>query len=92
MGFEQPQLFDVPLVATGWEDLYFTLNPTPSVSQNQLREILYDHLTTRRVSEVEYEKLPDEAKSRMIEECKRPATVGLGRVDPLTGLPQADGR
>ena len=97
VGFEQPQLFDVPLVATGWEDLYFTLNPTPSVSQNQLREILYDHLVTRRVSEISYEKLPDEAKSRIIEEDRRPGTVGLGRVDPLTGLwhpvlPQADGR
>lgn len=86
VGFEQPQLFDVPLVVTGREDLYFTLNPTPEVDQNQLREILYDHLVSRRVFEVEYEKLPAEAKSRIIEEGRRPGTVGLGRVDPLTGL------
>jgi adenosine tuberculosinyltransferase len=86
VGFEQPQLFDVPLVATGWEDLYFTLNPTPEVGKDQLREILYDHLVTRRVPEAEYEKLPDEAKSRIIDEIRRAGTVGLGRVDPLTGL------
>ena len=86
VGFEQPQLFDVPLVATGWEDLYFTLNPTPEVGQNQLREILYDHLVTRRVSEVRYEGLPEEAKARIADESRRALTVGIGRVDPLTGL------
>ena len=86
VGFEQPQLFDVPLLTTGLEDLYYTLNPTPEFDEVQLREILYDHLVTRRVPEVDYEKLPEEAKSRIAEEGGRIGTVGLGRVDPLTGL------
>jgi hypothetical protein len=48
LGFIQPQLFDVPLLATGREDLYFTLNPSPGLTEPQLRGILYDHLVTRR--------------------------------------------
>ena len=86
VGFEQPQLFDVPLVATGLEDLYYTLNPTPEVGEEQLREILYDHLVTRKTPAVEYEDLPEAAKRRLLEGGGRRATVGLGRVDPLTGL------
>lgn len=86
VGFEQPQLFDVPLVATGREDLYFTLNPTPAVDEAQLRAILYDHLVLRRTPEAEYEKLSPQAQRRLVQEGGRRATVGLGRVDPLTGL------
>ena len=48
LGFAQPALFDVPLVATGQEDLYATLTPSPDLTEAQLREILYDHLVTRR--------------------------------------------
>jgi hypothetical protein len=33
VGFEQPQLFDLPLLATGREDLYHTLNPTPEFGE-----------------------------------------------------------
>ena len=86
VGFEQPQLFDVPLVTTGWEDLYFTFNPTPEVDEGQLRAILYDHLVARQAPEAEYEKLPEEAQRELIRTNRRRATVGLGRVDPLTGI------
>lgn len=86
VGFEQPQLFDAPLLATGHEDLYYTLNPTPEVDEAQLRAILFDHLVSRRNSGVAYEDLPERAQTRLIEEGRRRATVGLGRVDPLTGL------
>jgi hypothetical protein len=33
VGCEQPQLFDLPLLATGREDLYYTLNPTPEFGE-----------------------------------------------------------
>lgn len=33
VGCEQPQLFDLPLLATGREDLYHTLNPTPEFGE-----------------------------------------------------------
>lgn len=86
VGFEQPQLFDVPLLTTGHEDLYYTLNPTPEVDGPQLRAILFDHLVSRRTPKVSYEDLPEEAQLGLIEEGSRRATVGLGRMDPLSGL------
>ncbi len=95
VGFEQPQLFDVPLLTTGLEDLYYTLNPTPEVDEAQLRAILYDHLVVRRRPEIEYEKLPEKAQRRLVEANRSHGVVGLGRVDPLTGawrpvLPEGD--
>jgi tuberculosinol/isotuberculosinol synthase len=88
LGFAQPVLFDIPLLATGQEDLYVTLNPSPSLTEKQLREILYDHLVTRRVPEVDYDKLPDEAQDALAEYYKRCSgvTMGIGLIDPLTGV------
>jgi tuberculosinol/isotuberculosinol synthase len=57
IGFDKPCAFDMPLVATGSEDLYFTVSPSPYLSRRQLRAILYDHLYSRRGSEVDYASL-----------------------------------
>jgi len=46
-------MFDVPLLATGLEHLYATLNPSPDLTERQLREILYDQLVTRRAAPVD---------------------------------------
>jgi hypothetical protein len=88
LGFAQPALFDVPLLATGQEDLYATLTPSPSLTENQLREILYDHLVTRRVADADYDALSDEAVEGLAEYNERfhGATLGVGRIDPLTGM------
>jgi hypothetical protein len=88
LGFAQPALFDIPLLATGEEDLYATLTPSPSLTEKQLREILYDHVITRRAAEVDYEMLSDEAQAALAEYNERYAgvTLGVGRRDPLTGL------
>jgi hypothetical protein len=88
LGFAQPALFDVPLLATGQEDLYATLTPSPSLTEKQLREILYDHLVTRRVPEADYEALSEEALARLAEYNERyhGSTLGVGRIDPLTGM------
>ena len=88
LGFSQPALFDVPLIATGNVDLYATLTPSADLTERQLREILYDHLVTRRVPEEDYEALPDEALAAMAEYNERfkGVTLGVGRVDPLTGV------
>ena len=88
LGFAQPALFDIPLLATGEEDLYATLTPSPDLTEKQLREILYDHLITRRSAEVDYEELPEEAQTALAEYNERYAgvTLGLGSRDPLTGL------
>lgn len=60
IGFDKPCAFDMPLVATGSEDLYFTVCPSPYLSSRQLRTILYDHLYTRRTGEVDYASLEAE--------------------------------
>lgn len=51
IGFDRPAAFDMPLLATGSEDLYFTISPSPYMDQYLLRAILYDHLFSRHVSE-----------------------------------------
>ncbi len=51
IGFDRPTLFDMPLIATGNEDLYFTVSPSLYLDAPALRSILYDHLYARRVSD-----------------------------------------
>jgi tuberculosinol/isotuberculosinol synthase len=60
IGFDKPCAFDMPLVATGSEDLYFTVRPSPYLTSRQLRAILYDHLYSRRTGEVDYASLEAE--------------------------------
>lgn len=88
LGFERPEIFDVPLVTTGLENLYFTLTPSPDLDERQLREILYDHLITRQQPPPEYEDLSEEALQRLADyqEAYRGVTVGLGEYDRQTGL------
>lgn len=88
LGFSQPALFDVPLITTGDEDLYATLTPSADLTERQLREILYDHLVTRRMPEDDYEAMSDEALKALAEynERHKGVTLGIGDVDPLTGI------
>ena len=57
IGFDKFSVFDMPLLTTGEEDLYFSLSPSPYMTERQLRAILYDHLYVRRTPEPEYTKL-----------------------------------
>lgn len=88
LGFSQPSLFDVPLITTGEEDLYATVTPSPELTERQWREILFDHLVSRRAPDADYEALPEEALDRLARynETYREATFGVGHVDPLTGM------
>jgi hypothetical protein len=88
LGFAQPALFDIPLLTTGEEDLYATLTPSPSLTEKQLREILYDNLITRRTAEGDYEELSDEAQAALAAYNDRytGVTLGIGSRDPLTGI------
>ncbi len=88
LGFAQPALFDVPLLTTGQEDLYATLTPSADLTERQLREILYDHLVTRRNAKDDYDALSDEALAALAEynERYRGVTLGIGRIDPLTNV------
>lgn len=63
IGFDKFSVFDMPLLTTGAEDLYFSLSPSPYMTQHQLRSILYDHIFVRPTPEPDYAKLPgDERK------------------------------
>lgn len=57
IGFDKFSVFDMPLLTTGEEDLYFSLSPSPYMTQHQLRAILYDHLYIRPTPEPDYTKL-----------------------------------
>ncbi|MGZ9223629.1 MAG: diterpene synthase [Anaerolineales bacterium] len=60
IGFDKFSVFDMPLLTTGEEDLYFSVSPSPYMTQTQLRAILYDHLYVRRAPEPDYTKLAPE--------------------------------
>jgi adenosine tuberculosinyltransferase len=57
IGFDKFNVFDMPLLGTGEEDLYFSLSPSPYMTQHQLRAILYDHMYLRPNPEPDYTRL-----------------------------------
>jgi len=60
IGFDKFSVFDMPLLASGEEDLYFSASPSPYMTERQLRAILYDHIYVRRMAEPDYTKLTEE--------------------------------
>jgi adenosine tuberculosinyltransferase len=63
IGFDKFSVFDMPLLTTGQEDLYFSISPSPYMTQHQLRAILYDHLYVRPAPEPDYTKLASEQRN-----------------------------
>jgi tuberculosinol/isotuberculosinol synthase len=80
IGFDRFCVFDMPLVTTGNEDLYFTVSPSPYLSERQLREILYDHLYSRRGGEPDYAAMEpgDWRLMRDFYQLNRDKTLGVG--------------
>jgi tuberculosinol/isotuberculosinol synthase len=80
IGFERPASVDMPLIAAGSEDLYFTISPSPYLDQRLLRAILHDFLFSRHVSE-EYEDLSADSWQILAEFYKtnRHRALGLGK-------------
>jgi tuberculosinol/isotuberculosinol synthase len=80
IGFDKLCVFDMPLVATGDEDLYFTVSPSPYLSERQLRDILHDHLFARRGEEQDYLTLGHEERLWMKDfyGTNRENTLGVG--------------
>jgi tuberculosinol/isotuberculosinol synthase len=80
IGFDKLAVFDMPLVATGDEDLYFTVSPSLYLGERQLRAILYDHLYTRRQAEPDYPALGPEDWAAMKDfyDANRESTIGVG--------------
>jgi tuberculosinol/isotuberculosinol synthase len=80
IGFDKFSAFDMPLVSTGEEDLYFTVAPSPYMTQRQLRVILYDHLYMRPEGRMDYSDLTscDWALMRDFYHANLEKTQGVG--------------
>ena len=80
IGFEKFAMFDMPLVGTGNEDLYFTASPSPYLTTQGLRTILYDHLYLRSAEEPDYATMPAEDRSLMRDfyHANREKALGVG--------------
>lgn len=80
VGFDKFAAFDMPLVSTGNEDLYFTVAPSPYLTENQLRRILYDHLYMRPEEEKDYTDMTQEdlALMRNFYQDNTDKTLGIG--------------
>ena len=80
IGFDKFCAFDMPLVATGNEDLYFTVCPSPYLSERQLRDVLYDHLYCRHGGEPDYSILgsDDWKLMKLFYKANMDKTLGVG--------------
>jgi tuberculosinol/isotuberculosinol synthase len=80
IGFDKFSAFDMPLVSTGEEDLYFTVAPSPYLTERQLRTILYDHIFVRPDEETDYSDLAagDWALMRDFYQANLEKTQGVG--------------
>jgi tuberculosinol/isotuberculosinol synthase len=80
IGFDRFWAFDMPLVATGREDLYFAVSPSPYLTARGLRAILYDHLYLRWAKEPDYAMMNavDLAMMRNFYRASRDKMLGVG--------------
>ena len=76
----KPRAFDMPLVTNGREDLYFTVTPSPYLTEVQLRDILFDHLYARPKEETNYQGMEPEdwLSLRQFYEANQNKTLGVG--------------
>jgi tuberculosinol/isotuberculosinol synthase len=82
IGFDKFSVFDMPLLGSGGEDLYFSLSPSPYMTQRQLRAILYDHMYVRREPEPDYAKMGKEELDLLREHyhANKDFAYGVGRL------------
>jgi tuberculosinol/isotuberculosinol synthase len=82
IGFDKFNVFDMPLLATGEEDIYFSVSPSPYMTERQLRAILYDHIYVRPTIEPDYAMLPSEELDWMREyyRAHRDQALGVGKL------------
>ena len=83
-------VFGMPLLSTDDTSLYFTVAPSPFLTERQLRAILYDHLYSRRSSaKSSYSDLTSTEFDRMraFYQTHRETTLGVGVVRHGTWYP-----
>ena len=84
IGFDKLSVFDMPLLATGNEDLYFTVSPSLYLTECQLRSILHDHLYARRGGELDLRTVDRETWVWMksFYQANAERVLGVGRQGP----------
>jgi len=89
IGFDKFSVFDMPLLATGEEDLYFTVSPSPYMTERQLRTILFDHIYTRQAPEPDFFKISIEARNKIHQFYLKHQedTLGIGQLCHGVWLP-----
>lgn len=82
IGFEKFSVYDYPLLAWGEESLYFTAAPSFYMTENQIRNILYDYLYLRPAPDPDYFNMPtsDFETMRHFYEVNREVTFGVGEI------------
>lgn len=82
IGFDKLAVFDYPLLGTGDENLYFTVAPSLYMKQEQLRNILYDYMFTRKHPDPNYAALSPEDWQSMREFYykKQGCVLGTGKI------------
>lgn len=80
IGFDKLCVFDVPLVMSGNEDLYFTVSPSLYLTPQQLKTILYDHCYARRDGETDYADMTPQQWEKMgsFYRANLSKTIGIG--------------
>jgi tuberculosinol/isotuberculosinol synthase len=90
IGFDKFSVFDMPMLATGEEDLYFSVSPSPYMTECQLRTILYDHIYMRRTPEPDYAQLSAQDLDWLREyyRSNKDRALGVGKLQFDLWLPQ----
>jgi hypothetical protein len=90
IGFDRFSVFDMPLLGTGAEDLYFSISPSPYMTRRQLRAILYDHLYVRPAPEPDYATLSEQELQwlRQYYHRNRDYAFGVGRLESNLWIPE----
>ena len=90
IGFDKFSVFDMPLLASGEEDLYFSASPSPYMTERQLRAILYDHIYVRRIAEPDYTKFTEEELGWLREyyRTNKDYAFGVGKLKFNLWLPE----
>ncbi len=90
IGFDKFSVFDMPLLATGEEDLYFSFSPSPYMTQRQVRAILYDHVYVRPTPEPDYTNLTGEELSWLRDYYRqnRDYAFGVGKLKFNLWIPE----
>jgi len=90
IGFGPFTAFDMPLLSTGSEDLYFTISPSPYLDTHALRAILYDHIYVRP-GEIDCTELAPEDWNRMrtFYRANLGRTLGIGEKHGGIWYPQS---